>query len=194
MKRETLRFPAVSFCNMNAMKTSQMKLINETKLYELIMPDESDSNDDEMGNQMNNESSNAERDYTDFDSIEYFYDDEMIDPMGNQMNNESNNAEIDNTDFYYYDYFNLFNFWYYSNDYDTNLYEDDTLNDQSSFNQFINYEKGQQELENDPRSEKVKVFKNLFQNMSKSTRKELGHRIEDLLIECSFNGKQCSAE
>lgn len=134
MKRETLRFPAVSFCNMNAMKTSQMKLINETKLYELIMPDESDSNDDEMGN---------------------------------QMNNESNNAEIDNTDFYYYDYFNLFNFWYYSNDYDTNLYEDDTLNDQSSFNQFINYEKGQQELKNDPRSEKVKVFKNLFQNMSK---------------------------
>lgn len=134
MKRETLRFPAVSFCNMNAMKTSQMKLINETKLYELIMPDESDSNDDEMGN---------------------------------QMNNESNNAEIDNTDFYYYDYFNFLNFWYYSNDYDTNLYEDDTLNDQSSFNQFINYEKGQQELENDPRSEKVKVFKNLFQNMSK---------------------------
>lgn len=86
MKRETLRFPAVSFCNMNAVKKSQMKLINELKLYEHIMdiPDESDSN-------------------------EYFNDDEMFDPMGNQMNNENNNAEINNTDFYYYhDYFNFF--------------------------------------------------------------------------------------
>nr|XP_019920401.2 amiloride-sensitive sodium channel subunit alpha [Crassostrea gigas] len=171
MKRETLRFPAVSFCNMNAVKKSQMKLINESKLYEHIkdIPDESDSN-------------------------EYFNDDEMFDPMRNQMNNENNNAEINNTDFYYYhDYFNFFNFWYL-NDYDTNLFDDDELNDQPSLNQFITYEKAQQEMKNDPRSEKVKVFKNLFQNMSKSTRKELGHRIEDLLIECSFNGKQCSAE
>lgn len=144
MKRETLRFPAVSFCNMNAVKKSQMKLINELKLYEHIMdiPDESDSN-------------------------EYFNDDETFDPMGNQMNNENNNAEINNTDFYYYhDYFNFFNFWYL-NDYDTNLFDDDELNDQPSLNQFITYEKAQQEMKNDPRSEKVKVFKNLFQNMSK---------------------------
>lgn len=147
MKRETLRFPAVSFCNMNAVKKSQMKLINETKLYEHIMPDESDPNEYFY--------------YDESDSNEYFYYDEMFDPMGNQMNNESNNAD---TDFYYYDYFN---FWYYSNDYDTNLYEDDTLNDLSSLNQFIAYEKAQHELINDPRSEKVKVFKNLFQNISK---------------------------
>lgn len=101
------------------------------------------------------------------DSNEYFNDDEMFDPMGNQMNNEYNNAEINNTDFYYYhDYLNFFNFWYL-NDYDTNLFDDDELNDQPSLNQFITYEKAQQELKNDPRSEKVKVFKNLFQNISK---------------------------
>lgn len=99
-----------------------------------------------------------------------------------------------NTDFYYNDYFNYFDFWYYFIDYDTNLNEDDVSNDQSFFNQFVTHENAQRELKNDPRSEGVKVFKNLFQNMSKSTRKELGHRIEDLLIECSFNGKQCSAK
>lgn len=116
-----------------------MKLINETKLYEHI---EGDSN-------------------------EYYDDDEMFDPMENHMNNKSNNEEKNNTDFYYNDYFNFFDFWYYFIDYDTNLNEDDVSNDQSFFNQFVTHENAQRELKNDPISEGVKVFKNLFQNMSK---------------------------
>lgn len=116
-----------------------MKLINETKLYEHIKGD----------------------------SNEYYADDEMFDPMENHMNNKSNNEEQNNTDFYYNDYFYFFDFWYYFIDYDTNLNEDDVSNDQSFFNQFVTHENAQRELKNDPRSEGVKVFKNLFQNMSK---------------------------
>lgn len=170
IKRATLRFPAVSFCNMNPVKKSQLELINGTKLYKHIMrsPDNDDDSDDDNYHEISNPAEN------------------------HTMNND---AQGNNTDYYYYyDYFSFFYFWFYFDDYHTNLYEDEESNDHSSFDQFTNYEMTQQTWKNDPRSEGVKEFKNLFQNLSKSLREDLGHHIEDLLIECSFNGKECSAK
>nr|XP_022345432.1 degenerin mec-10-like [Crassostrea virginica] len=167
MKRATLPFPAVSFCNMNPIKKSRMTLINKTGLHDHMARKLDESARDEY---------NVLAGYNDYYSYK-----NNVDYQGHTDKNSTINESLVTNETNYYDQ-------YYHDS-----YSDDTKFD-SAWNDFIHYRAAQKELKNDPRSEDIKQFMILFHNVSRDTRVKMGHSIKDLLINCSFNGKLCSAQ
>nr|XP_022336516.1 degenerin mec-10-like [Crassostrea virginica] len=188
MKRATLPFPAVSFCNMNPMKKSQMKHIKGTELYNFVMNKFSfdASSNSIYGSEFDNNDYNL--DPNDYQYKNDLYLDDYVPSSGsvNESLVKNVNTNAHDNDFAYF-----YSFSDYHDMFSDDVEESDLLN---ALEDFINFLSRQKALQDDPRSEEVKRFMVLFQNETKITRAHLGHSIEDLLINCSFNGKICSAK
>lgn len=147
MKRTPLRFPSISFCNLNPVKMSKMNLIQGTDLYYQILrirnPNDNldmftnfSGNNDVFGNYLYNENFNGSTDL-----------------YGNNIYDQSATGGESNT-----------------NDALKHTYDDYGVNfqdDLSLLAKFLEYVNSQISWKNDPRSEDVKRFKILFQNVSK---------------------------
>lgn len=147
MKRTPLRFPSISFCNLNPVKMSKMNLIQGTDLYYQILrirnPNDNldmftnfSGNNDVFGNYLYNENFNGNTDL-----------------YGNNIYDQSATGGESNT-----------------NDALKHTYDDYGVNfqdDLSLLAKFLEYVNSQISWKNDPRSEDVKRFKILFQNVSK---------------------------
>ncbi|XP_062580983.1 amiloride-sensitive sodium channel subunit alpha-like [Saccostrea cucullata] len=186
MKRDTLRFPAVSLCNMNPVKYSSLSLINGSELKNIIDPVPEERKVSNLNNIANEEVTSASP----------FRTTSLTSSSPLWTTSSHDNGSTNHSDYSYYDddwyYWWWWDYWF--NDYYLDLNSDQDDSYRQSASDFGDYLENQRAWENDEWSEKIEYFKYLFQNQSKDTRKELGHLIKDMLISCSFNGKKCSAE
>lgn len=157
MKRATIRFPSISFCNLNPVKISKMSLIQGTDLYYQILRIRNPNDNLDMfknvsgnnvfGNEMYNENFNGN---TDLYGNNFYDQNNFYDKTAPGGDNNTNDALKDHI----YDHID--------DDYGLN-YKDDI----SLLASFLDYAHSQIAWKNDPRSEDVKRFKILFQNESK---------------------------
>ena len=161
MKRATLPFPAVSFCNMNPMKKSQMKHIKGTELYNFVMNKFSfdASSNSIYGSEFDNNDYNL--DPNDYQYKNDLYLDDYVPSSGsvNESLVTNVNTNAHDNDYAYFDSFSD-----YHDMFSDDVEESDLLN---ALDDFINFVSRQRALQDDPRSEEVKRFMVLFQNETK---------------------------
>ena len=161
MKRATLPFPAVSFCNMNPMKKSQMKHIKGTELYNFVMNKFSfdASSNSIYGSEFDNNDYNL--DPNDYQYKNDLYLDDYVPSSGsvNESLVTNVNTNAHDNDYAYFDSFSD-----YHDMFSDDVAETDLLN---ALDDFINFVSRQRALQDDPRSEEVKRFMVLFQNETK---------------------------
>lgn len=148
MKRTPLRFPSISFCNLNPVKMSKMNLIQGTDLYYQILRIRNPNDNLDM---FKNFSGN-----NDVFGNNYLYNENLngnTDLYGNNIYDQSATGGESNTN-------DALKHTY--DDYGVNLQDDLSL-----LAKFLEYVNSQISWKNDPRSEDVKRFKILFQNVSK---------------------------
>lgn len=148
MKRTPLRFPSISFCNLNPVKMSKMNLIQGTDLYYQILRIRNPNDNLDM---FTNFSGN-----NDVFGNNYLYNENFngsTDLYGNNIYDQSATGGESNTN-------DALKHTY--DDYGVKLQDDLSL-----LTKFLEYVNSQISWKNDPRSEDVKRFKILFQNVSK---------------------------
>lgn len=148
MRRTPLKFPSISFCNLNPVKMSKMNLIQGTDLYYQILRIRNPNDNSDM---FTNFTGN-----NDVFGNNYLYNENFngnTDLYGNNIYDQSATGGESNT-----------------NDALKHTYDDYGVNfqdDLSLLAKFLEYVNSQISWKNDPRSEDVKRFKILFQNVSK---------------------------